>query len=139
MIRGKTRHQLFLPDDMSKRLSAMAKAQKRTRSDLLMEMVDAYMNRRSAPQADDRIIAKLDRIARAVDKGNDECFVISHSLYRLIRHQLIYAAALPNPGEDARALGLKRYQGFLDEVAKSLAKGADNDNETPKTNPSGDK
>jgi predicted transcriptional regulator len=67
MIRGKTRHQLFLPDDMSKRLSAMAKAQKRTRSDLLMEMVDAYMNRRSAPQADDRIITKLDRIARVVD------------------------------------------------------------------------
>jgi predicted DNA-binding protein len=49
MIRGKTRHQLFLPDEMSKRLTAMAKNQKRSRSDLLLEMVDAYMNRRSGP------------------------------------------------------------------------------------------
>jgi len=48
---------------------------------------------------------------RAVDKGNDECFVISHSLYRFIRHQLIYAATLPSPGEEAIALGKKQFQG----------------------------
>jgi predicted transcriptional regulator len=138
MIRGKTRHQLFLPDEMSKRLSAMAKSQKRSRSDLLVEMVDAYMNRRSGPQVDDRIVAKLDRIARAVDKGNDECFVISHTLYRFIRHQLMYAAALPTPGKEAQALGDKRYQALLDSVAKTMAKGADNDNQAPHVAQEGD-
>jgi predicted transcriptional regulator len=60
MIRGKTRHQLFLPDEMSRRLTAMAKGQKRSRSDLLLEMVEAYMNRRSASQAEDRLGVKLD-------------------------------------------------------------------------------
>jgi len=45
MIRGKTRHQLFLPNELSKRLAAMAKSQKRARSDLLVEIVDAYMTR----------------------------------------------------------------------------------------------
>ena len=133
MIRGKTRHQLFLPDEMSKRLTAMAKSQKRSRSDLLMEMIDTYMNRRSGPQIDDRIVAKLDRIARAVDKGNNESFVISHTLYRFIRHQLIYAAALPVPTEDAKALGEKRYQALLDSIAKAFAKSADNDNDGSQT------
>lgn len=57
--------------------------------------------------------------------------VISHSLYRFIRHQLIYAASLPAPGEDARPLGEKRFQAFLDSVAQMMAKGADNDNEPP--------
>jgi predicted transcriptional regulator len=133
MIRGKTRHQLFLPNEMSKRLTAMAKSQKRSRSDLLIEMVDAYMNRRAEPQVDDRIVAKLDRIARAVDKGNDECFVISYSLSRFIRHQLIYAASLPVPGQDATALGKKRYQAFLDLVAQAMAGGAENDNELPES------
>ncbi len=132
MIRGKTRHQLFLPDDMSRRLAAMAKSQKRARSDLLLEMVDTYLNRRSASQDEDRVGVMLDRIARAVNQGNSECFVISHSLSRFIRHQLIYAAALPLPGEDAKALGEKRYQAFLDSVARMLAKGVDNDNEPPK-------
>ncbi len=76
---------------------------------------------------------EFDRVARAVDKGNDECFVISHTLYRFIRHQLMYAAALPAPDKEAQALGEKRYQALLDSVAKIMAKGADNDNEVPQT------
>jgi predicted transcriptional regulator len=129
MIRGKTRHQLFLPDAMSRRLTAMAKSQKRSRSDLLLEMVEAYMNRRSASQTEDRVNAKLDRLAREMSRTSNECVVISHSLYRFIRHQLIYAAALPAPGEDAKALGEKRFQAFLDSVAQMMAKRPDNDNE----------
>jgi predicted transcriptional regulator len=131
MIRGKTRHQLFLPDELSKRLGAMAKSQKRSRSDLLLEMVDAYMNRRSASQLEDRVSAKLDRLARDLNRTNNECVVISHVLYRFIRHQLIYTASLPSPGEEARALGEKRYQALLDSVAKQMAKAADNDNQAP--------
>jgi predicted transcriptional regulator len=127
MIRGKTRHQLFLPNEMSKRLSAMAKSQNRSRSDLLVEMVDAYMNKRAAPPVDERVLAKLDRIAHAVERGNDECLVISQSLYRFIRHQLIYAAALPAPGEETIALGKKQFQRFLDSVARMMAKGTEND------------
>lgn len=123
MIRGKTRHQLFLPDETSKRLATMAKSQKRARSDLLVEMVDAWMNRRAAPAVDDRIVAKLDRIARAVEEGNREGFIISHSLHRFVRFQLIQASALPVPGEDAKALGNKRYETFLDSLARMIAKG----------------
>jgi len=68
-------------------------------------MVEGYMNRRSASQTEDRVNAKLDRLAREMSRTSNECVVISHSLYRFIRHQLIYAAALPAPGEDAKALG----------------------------------
>lgn len=131
MIRGMTRHQLFLPDEMCRRLTAMAESQKRSRSDLLLEMVEAYMNRRSASQTEDKVNAKLDRLAREVSKTNSECVVISHSLYRFIRHQLIYAAARPAPGEDAKALGKKRFQALLDSITQMMAKGADNDNESP--------
>jgi predicted transcriptional regulator len=139
MIRGKTRHQLFLPDEMSRRLTAMAKGQKRSRSDLLLEMVEAYLNRRSAAQTEGGLNAKLDRLAREVRQTNNECVVISYSLYRFIRHELIYAAALPPPGNDATALGEKRFQRFLDSVAQMMAKRADNDNqsvEASKTNES---
>lgn len=72
MIRGKTRHQLFLPDELSRRLTAMTKSKKRSRSDLLLEMVEAYMNRRSASQTDDRVNAKLDRLAREVSRTSNE-------------------------------------------------------------------
>ncbi|MCU1315844.1 MAG: hypothetical protein JWN63_1166 [Candidatus Acidoferrum typicum] len=47
------------------------------------------------------------------------------------RQQLIYAATLPAPGEDAKALGEKRFQAFLGSVTQMMARGADNDNELP--------
>ena len=63
-------------------------------------------------------------------RTSNECVVISRNLCRFIRHHLIYAATLPAPGEDARALGEKRFQAFLDSVVQMMmAKGADNDNE----------
>jgi predicted transcriptional regulator len=116
------RHELPLPEATSRRLAAMAKAQKRSKSDLLAEMVDTYLNRRSGSQPDDRINAKLDRIIRVVTKSNTECIAISYCLSRFIRHQLIYAAALPPPGKDAIAFGEKRYQEFLDTVARLVAR-----------------
>jgi len=130
MIRGKTRHQLFLPDEMSKRLAAMAKSQKRARSDLLLEMVEAYMNRRAANDAGSAE-RKLARIARAVDEGNRETFFISHSLQRFVRFYLIYAAMQPRPGAEEQAVGEKAYTRFIDSVTQALAKGVANDNDPP--------
>ncbi len=120
VIRGKTRLQLFLPDDMSRRLAAMAKSQRRARSDLLVEMVEAWITRRTAPQIDDRLVARLDRIARAVEEGNRETAIVSHSLQRFIRHQLIYSSALPQPGPDAQAAGERRYQMFLESISRLI-------------------
>lgn len=128
MIRGKTRHQLFLPHEMSKRLTVMAKNQKRARSDLLLEMVEAYMNRRAANDADS-IERKLARIARAVDEGNRETFLISHSLQRLVRVYLIYAAMHPRPDADAIVAGEKAYRQFIDAITRTLAQGAENGNQ----------
>lgn len=121
-MHDKIRHELLLPTALSRRVIAMAKAQKRSKSDLLAEIVDGYINRRAADQPDERMFAKLDRILRIVTKSNSECVAISYCLSRFIRHQLIYAAALPAPGDDARALGKKRYQAFLDTVAALVAR-----------------
>ena len=120
-MHDRTRHAVLLPTPLSRRVTAMAKAQKRSKSDLLAEIVAAYVNRRSPEQPDERMFAQLDRILRVVTKTNSECIAVSYCLSRFIRHQLIQAAALPAPGDDARALGEKRYQAFLDTVARLVA------------------
>ena len=122
MIRGKTRHQLFLPDDTSRRLAAMAKSQKRARSDLLVEMVDAWMNKRATSQTDERVLAKLDRIARAVEIGNREAYIISNSIYVFTRFHLNFLSAQPTPGEEAKALAQSRFAEFQQSVARALSR-----------------
>jgi hypothetical protein len=47
----------------------------------------------------------------------------SHSLHRFIRFQLIQASALLVAGEEAKALGQKRYDAFLDSLARMIAGG----------------
>jgi len=49
--------------------------------------------------------------------------------YALVLPVLVLSA----PSEDAKALGEKRFQVFLDSAAQMLAKGTDNDNEPPET------
>jgi hypothetical protein len=131
MVRGKTRHQLFLPDEMSRRLIAMAKSQKRCRSDLLLEMVETYMTRRSASQTEGGPSAKLDRLDREVRRISNEIAAMSHMLSRFIRHQVIYNASLPPPGEDAIALGDARYENLLDATARMMARRTGNGSEPP--------
>lgn len=124
-IKGKTRHQLFLPDATSARLTKMARAQKRARSDLLVEMVDAWMNQRAASEGDDSINKRFDRLQRALDETRRETFIISYTLFRFLRHHLIYAAALPRPDEAAQAVGQRSYQAFLDQIAQRMAQGSE--------------
>lgn len=124
-IKGKTRHQLFLPDATSARLTKIARAQKRARSDLLVEMVDAWMNQRAASEDDDSITKRLDRLQRSHDETRRETFIISHTLFRFLRHHLIYAAALPRPDEAAQAAGQRNYQAFLDQIAQRMAHGSE--------------
>jgi hypothetical protein len=121
-MRDNIRHEVFLPTALSQRIVAMAKAQKRAKSNLLAEIIDVHLNRRWAAQPDERMFAKMDRILRLTTKTNNETIMISYCLSRFIRHQLIYAAALPPPGADAIAVGEKRYQQFLDTVAKLVAR-----------------
>jgi len=130
MVRGKTRHQLFLPDEMTRRLAAMANSQKRCRSDLLLEMIETYMTRRSASQ-EDGAGARLDRLDREVRRVSNEIAAMSHMLSRFVRHQLIYNASLPPPGEDAIALGNARYEKLLDTIARMMAGRAGNGSEHP--------
>jgi hypothetical protein len=76
--------------------------------------------------------------AALMEFGNRE--VADDPIDRLQDQSCLGAAAvadltdtLPAPGEEAKALGEKRFQVFLDSVAQLLAKGADNDNEPPET------
>lgn len=123
MIRGKTRHQLFLPLETSKRLAAVAKSQNRARSDLLVEMVEAWLNRRAATDETAIDAKRIERLQWSIDDTRRETFIISYALFSYLRHYLMRSAMWPAVTDDAQAAGKKGYQAFLDGVARRMGKG----------------
>lgn len=58
----KTRHQLFLPKEMSRRLEHLAKSSGRARSEVLVEALHARFNLRQASKSGEAIGIRLIRI-----------------------------------------------------------------------------
>lgn len=98
----KTRHQLFLPDDLSRRLSALARSSGRARSEILVEAMEAWFSRRAAPPDSEAIRIRLDRIERAAAAASRTQQMLWEAMSRLIRYQLITAAGLPAPDAAAQ-------------------------------------
>ena len=121
MKRFKTRHQLFLPEQLSKRLDALARSSGRARSEILVEALEGWFERRSAPNADEAILARLTRMERSLARLRHSVELLWEGVSQLIHHQLITAASLPPVNDAARALGAKLHETFLNEVAKRLA------------------
>ncbi|GAO56851.1 hypothetical protein [Novosphingobium sp. MD-1] len=116
----KTRHQLFLPQDMSRRLAHLAQSSGRARSEILVEALDAWFTRRAAPRTDEATAARLTRIERNLDWLRRNEGLVWEIMARLVRHQFIAAAQVP-PTKEAVAAGSKRFAELIDEVADRLA------------------
>lgn len=116
----KTRHQLFLPEDMSRRLAHLAVTSGKARSDILVEALDAWFNRREAPKGDGAIGARLTRIERQLDWLRRNEGLVWEITARMVRHQLIVGAQM-SISKEAEASGARLFATFIDEVADRLA------------------
>jgi predicted transcriptional regulator len=117
----KTRHQLFLPDDMSKRLDHLAKSSGRARSEILVEALDAWFNNRAAPKTDEAIGIRLARIERNTEVLRRNLGIFWEAYALMLRHQLINTAGLPAPQEAEMAKAGKQFTDFIDGIADRLA------------------
>jgi len=116
----KTRHQLFLPEDMSRRLANLAKSSGRARSEILVEALDAWLTRRASPKTDEAIGLRLVRIERNVEWLRRNQGLVWEVMARLVRYQLIMASEDP-PTAQATAAGAKLFSAFIDEMADRVA------------------
>ena len=117
----KTRHQLFLTEALSKRLTIVAKNSGRARSEILVEALEAWFERRAAPSGTEAVLARLSRIERNSVRQAHSLDLLWEGMSRLIRHQLVTAASLPPIGDEARAIGARLHEAFIAEIAERLA------------------
>jgi len=114
----KKRHQLFLPELLSRRLEVIARNSGRARSEILVEALEAWLERRGAPDMSETVLVRLNRIERTLLRLGGNGDLLWEAMSRLVRHQLITAASLPPVTEAAQLIGNKAHQAFLAEVAE---------------------
>jgi len=117
----KIRHQLFLTKELSARLDRIATGTGRARSELLVEALEAWLNRRNPAAAEEALGARLMRFERHIEAVRRQQGLQWEVLARMLRHQLLVAAGLPAPDAAAQASALRAFELVIDELADRLA------------------
>jgi predicted transcriptional regulator len=117
----KVRHQLFLTKELSARLDRIASGTGRARSELLVEALEAWLNRRGPAAAEEALGARLTRLERHIEVVRRQQGLQWEVLARMLRHQLLTAAGLPPPDPALQASALKAFETIIDELADRLA------------------
>ena len=123
MKRIKVRHQLFLDTDVSEKLAALAAKPGASKSAILADAVVAWLNRRGSHELDERFSQRLNRISAQLNRIERDGHVLLESLALFVRYQLTVSAPLPEPDQAARAVGRDRFEAFVDQVGRQIARG----------------
>lgn len=121
MRAARIRHQLFLPEDVSARLEALAERPGASKSAILADALTAWLNRRGASELEDRFSVRLDRLSMALGRVERDGHVLLESLALFIRYELMINAPLPEGDQAARAVGRDRFNAFVRRVGEALA------------------
>jgi predicted transcriptional regulator len=117
----KVRHQLFLTKELSARLDRIATGTGRARSEVLVEALEAWLNRRNPAAAEEALGARLTRFERHIEAVRRHQGLQWEVLARMLRHQLLTAAGLPTADAAIQASALRMFDSFIDELADRLA------------------
>jgi predicted transcriptional regulator len=118
----KTRHQFYLPDDLSEKLEALSAEPGSSKTAILTDAFRAWLDRRGATELDERFGARLDRLSRADQRLEHKLDFVAEALGAFVQHQLTMTAhQLPFEPQTGQ-LGIQRYRKFIDFVAQMLAR-----------------
>lgn len=121
MNTSKIRHQLFLPKALSDRIGRIADGTGRPRSEILVEALEAFLNRRNPAADEEALAARLSRFERHIEAVRRHQGLQWEVLARSMRHQMMTAAALPRADAATEAAAARAFEAVIDEIADRLA------------------
>lgn len=120
----KRRYQLFLSGPVGDRFEALAKRPGMNKSVILQDALQAWLDRRGGDELDDHFGQRLNRLSNQINRIERDQMILMESLALFIRVTLLRDAHLPEPDAAQRALARERFEAFVAQVGRYLAKGA---------------
>ena len=120
----KVRYQLFLDQPTSARLEALAAKPGLNKSAVLVDAVNAWLDRRGSNELDDHFGQRLNRLNAQLNRiERDQCIILE-SLALFVRMTLLRDAHLPEADAATRALARERFEQFVEQVGRQLSQGS---------------
>jgi predicted transcriptional regulator len=121
----KTRHQFYLPDDLSERLETLAAKPGSSKTAILTDALRAWLDRKAGDELDQRFGTRLDRQTRASNRVETRLDHVAEVLDLFVAHQLALTAHQPPFDEPTSRLGAARFDRFMSQVATRMRKRQD--------------
>lgn len=118
----KTRHQFYLPDDLSDRLEDLAVQPGSSKTAILTDAFRAWLERRAGNELDERFGVRLDRLSQGQELLENKLDFLAETLGTFVQHQLTLVAHQPPFEPETGQLGLQRYRAFVQAVGRRLAR-----------------
>lgn len=118
----KTRHQFYLPDDLSAKLDALTTSPGTSKTQILTDALSAWLERKGAQELEQRFGPRLDRQNRTAERLERKVDALTEMLGLFVRHQLTLVAHQPPFDSDTARLGRTRYLSFMKLVEQQLAR-----------------
>lgn len=122
-IAGRIRHQLFLSEALTEKLEALAAKPGVSKSAILSDAVEAWLNRRGASELDDRFGLRLDRLTRAIDKVGRDGEILLETVALFVRYELAIHPPLAENDHAGRAMARERFNAFVQQVGRQISTG----------------
>ena len=121
----KPRHHLYLDEELTARLDALAAKPGTSKSAIVADALRAHFRRQGMREVDDLLKVRLDRISADQKRIARDMDVLLESLSLFLSYQFSLNAQLPEPDAAARAVGRDRFQKFIDQIGRQMARGGD--------------
>lgn len=118
----KTRHQFYLPDDLSEKLEALATEPGSSKTAILTDAFHTWLKRRAGNELDEQFGVRLDRFSTAHERLEQKLDFLAEALGTFVQHQLTLVAHQPSFEAETAQLGLQRYRAFVEAVGRRLAR-----------------
>ena len=120
----KPRHHLYLDDELSERLDALAAKPGSSKSAIVADALRAYLARRGSKELNDLLKVRLDRMTAQMGRVERDVQILLETLALFIRYEFTVTPQLPESEQAAaRAVAQDRYQAFIEQVGRRIAAG----------------
>ena len=105
-------------------LDALAARRKVSKSQIVEAALAAFLSPDGTDQREAAIVRRLDRLTRAVERLERDVTIGNEAVALFVKFWLSTTPPLPDTmREAAQASGRERYEGFVETLARRLAKG----------------